>query len=133
MYDFFKNIAVANGWGFEYSRADYQNLNEDIEAGKVYLFLDPIQTESKFTETGNETLTYTGKLMLLLSSDVDEEYIDKYNDYIKPLFKFNLQAIKDELACDDYQINSFKSTEIINLFDANLDGILINYTITQLD
>lgn len=133
MYDFFKNIATANNWGFEYSRADYQNLIGDIENNKVYLFVDPITIDSKFSDTNNETFTYSGKFMLLLSSDVDEEYSDKYNDYLKPLFNDNLKALKDELGCSDYQINSFRIMEIINLFDENLDGLLINYSFTLID
>lgn len=128
VYKFLKNVAANAEWGFEYSRQDYQNLFDEIENNKPYLFVDPITIDSKFSDSGNEKKTYSGKFMLLLSSDVDESYSDKYNDYIKPLLDTNLQILKDELACTDYQIQYFRTLEVINLFDQNLDGVLVNYS-----
>ena len=133
MYNYLKAFAESQDWGFEYSRADYQNLYDDIEKNKIYLFVDPISTDSQFSDTGNETITYSGKMMLLMSSDVDEQYNDKYNSYIKPLFDNSLQAFKDDIACSIMQVNSLKTTEIVNLFDQNMDGLMINYSITLLD
>lgn len=133
MHDFFKNIAEENDWGFEYARQDYLNLYDDVEAGKIYLFVDPVTTDSKFSDLGNETLTYSGKLFLVMSSDVDEEYSDKYSQYIKPLFDDARNLIIGAFACSQYEVNSFKTTEVINLFDQNLDGLLINYSATYVD
>lgn len=133
MYEFLKNIAEANSWGFEYARQDYQNLVNDIEENKTRFFVDPIITDSKFSDTGSETVTYSGKLMLMLSSDVDEEYNDKYEQHIKPLFDGACATLKDAFSCSDFQLNSWKTTEIINLFDQNLDGLLITYSATFLD
>jgi hypothetical protein len=131
VYEFLKAIAEANDWVFEYARTDFQNL-ADIEYDKVHLFVDPISTESKFSDSGSETLTYSGKFMLLLSSDVDEEYQDKYEQHIKPLFAGAGALLKDAFACSDYQLNLYKSLEVINLFDQNFDGLLITYSITDL-
>lgn len=131
MYDFYKNIARENNWGFEYSRPDYQNLYDDVENDKVYLFLDPITTDSKFSDSGNETKSYSGKLMLLMSSDVDEEYSDKYIKYIKPLFEDARNILIDGFACSDFEINLFKTLEVINLFDQNMDGLMITYSVTD--
>ncbi|MCG2611514.1 hypothetical protein LZZ90_08335 [Flavobacterium sp. SM15] len=131
MYDFFKNIAETNGWVFEYGRKDYQNLyNEDVSGGTIHLFVDPIVIDSSFSNTGNETKSYSGRFMMILSSDVDEMYDDKFNDYIKPLFNGALQTIKDTLVCDDYDINKFQTLEVINLLDFNLDGVLVNYSLS---
>jgi len=127
MFNFLKNIATENNWKFEYSRADYQNLVDEIEKNEIALFVDPIQIDSKFSDSGNETKTFTGKLMLLFSSDVDESYSDKYNDYLKPLLDDNLEIIKERFACSDYQIIMFRTVEVVNLFDHNLDGVLVNY------
>jgi len=131
VYEFLKAIAEANNWVFEYARTDYQNLT-DVEEDKVHLFIDPITTDSKFSDSGNESLTYSGKFMLLLSSDVDEEYQDKYDQYIKPLFVGAGAVLKDAFACSDFQLNLYKSLEVINLFDQNLDGLLITYSATDL-
>ena len=133
MYDFFKNIADTNSWGFNYSPDDYRNLFQDCEAGKIYLFVDPITTDTIFSDVGNETITYSGKFFLVLSSDVDEEYLDKYNDYIKPLISGAGGILKTELACTNYQINQWKQLEVINILDENMDGLMITYNITLID
>lgn len=133
MYDFLKDIATANNWKFEYSRSDYQNLYDGMEISKIHLFVDPITIDSQFSDTGHETKTYTGKFMLLVSSDIDEDYLIKYVDHIKPLITDSTQIIKDSLLCSDYEINKFQTVEVINLFDVNLDGILVNYSITIID
>jgi hypothetical protein len=130
MYEFLKDLASDNDWVFEYSRTDYQNLMNELQMEKVHLFVDPITIDSSFSESGFETKSYSGKMMLLLSSDVDESYQDKYQDYIKPLLTTTLQTLKGSLVCTDATFNKFQSTEVINLFDENLDGLLINYNIS---
>jgi len=133
MHDFFKNIAIENTWIFEYGRQDYLNLH-DIEEGKVHLMVEPITSDSSFSDAGNETLTYSGNLFLVKSSDVDEEYSDKYEQYIKPLFNDMRTVLTSAFTCSStFELKAFKSTEVINLFDQNCDGLLINYTAKQLD
>lgn len=127
MYEFLKGIADENDWVFEYSRADYQNLTNDIENDKIYFFVDPIIIDSKFNDAGSESKTYSGRLMILVSSDVDENYIDKYDNHIKPLIDSTSEIIKGSFNCSDFELLKFQTTEVINLFDSNLDGILINY------
>jgi hypothetical protein len=51
-----------------------------MEYEKVHLFIDPITTDTTFTDSGYENETYTGKMMLLVSSNIDETYADKYAD-----------------------------------------------------
>lgn len=131
LYDFLKNVATANNWYFEYSRSDYQNLYDGMEISKIHLFADPITIDTVFTDSGNEIKTYTGKVMLLVSSDVDETYKTKYESHIKPLITNSTQIIKQSILCEDtIEINKFQTIEIINLFDVNLDGVLINYSFT---
>lgn len=130
MYELLKDLATANNWVFEYSRSDYQNLYDGMEISKIHLFSDPIIIDSQFSDSGSETKTYTGKFMLLVSSDVDEDYLTKYVDHIKPLITDSTQIIKDSILCSDFDINKFQTLEVINLFDVNLDGVLVNYSIT---
>jgi hypothetical protein len=47
-----------------FARSDFQNLFDDME--KVHLFIDPITTDTTFTDSGYENETYTGKMMLLV-------------------------------------------------------------------
>ena len=129
MYNFLKNFAELNLYIFEYSRSDYQNLFDDMEYEKIHLFVDPITTDSSFSASGFEVETYTGKMMLLISSDVDETYLEKYNDNIKPLINGALATLKQTLICSDFEVIKFQTTEVINLFDTNLDGVLITYSV----
>ena len=129
MYNFLQNLAELNLWFFEYSRSDYQNLFDDMEYEKIHLFVDPITTDSLFSASGFEVETYTGKMMLLISSDVDETYLEKYNDNIKPLINGALATLKQTLICSDFEVIKFQTTEVINLFDTNLDGVLITYSV----
>ncbi|PWB24649.1 hypothetical protein [Flavobacterium sp. HTF] len=133
MYDFLKSIAIDNDWVFKYAPSDYQNLYSESTVDKVHLFIDPITIESRFSDSGVEVQTFSGYFMLLFSSDVDEDYTTKYETYIKPLITTGTQVIKDSLLCADIQVNKFQLTEVINRFDFNLDGILVNYNIILLD
>ncbi|TRX34958.1 hypothetical protein FNW52_12515 [Flavobacterium sp. ZT3R18] len=101
-----------------------------MDNGKVHLFVDPITIDSSFSDSGYETKTYTGKYMLLVSSDIDEGYKDKFDNNIRPLITNSNQFVKDSILCSDYQINKFQTMEVINLFDFNLDGVLVTYSIT---
>ncbi|WP_456867080.1 hypothetical protein [Galbibacter sp. BG1] len=134
-----KNIAQSNNWEFIYGRQDYQNVEDiydKIDDNKVNLFLDSVVIDIAFSESGVESNTYSGRFMLLLSSDVDEEYdgeeSSKYQSYIKPLITNHLNNIKSVLSCGDYEINTFRATEVINLFDGNYDGIIVNYNISEI-
>ena len=131
MYEFLKNLAESNNWVFEYSRSDYQNLFQGMSASTVHLFVDPIVIDSTFSETGMENQTASGKMMLLMSSDIDEDYSTKYQNYIKPLIDEALQVLKDDIRCSEHTINRFQATEVINLFDFNLDGLIITYGISM--
>lgn len=129
MYEFLKNLAEDNDWVFEYSRSDYQNLYDEMTNDKIHLFVDPITTSSTFSDSGFEEKSSYGKLMILVSSDVDEEYQHKYDTHIKPLIDGALQVLKDTLVCTDANIQKFETIEVINLFDFNLDGVLVNYNV----
>lgn len=130
MYEFLKQLAEDNDWKFEYSRSDYQNLYDEMTNDKIHLFVDPITTSSSFSDSSVEAKSAYGKLMILVSSDVDEDYKDKYDNHIKPLIDGALQILKDTLVCADADIQKFETIEVINLFDFNMDGVLVNYNIS---
>ena len=131
MFEFLKNLATENEWHFEYGRQDYQNLAQ-LSGDTVGLFVDPIVIDSRFSDSGNESQSFSGKLMFLINSDVDDFYQEKYVE-IKTKISNELQKLKDGLACSEYQINSFRTMEVINLFDQNYDGWLVNYNVTLID
>lgn len=128
----FKTLADDAKWEFHYGREEYQNLNE-LELDKVGLFVDPITEDPKFSEYGQPTMAYFGRFLLLMNSDVDEDYPEKAENYIDKLKETELPIILAKLQCENYQINSFRILEAINIYDQNLDGLLVNYNVTLID
>lgn len=127
-----ENVATENEWQFDYGRQDHLNLGE-LEKSQIKLFVEPIGEDPKFNEYGQETMTYFGRFVLAISSDVDENYPKKYEDYIKEMKENQLPKIKTKLQCHGYQINQFRTLEAINIHDQNADGVLVNYNITLID
>lgn len=129
--DKFKEIADATGWGINYARRDVQNLQNISDSiysasqcygsGETFLFIDPI------IRTPHETgITYTGNFMVLTNSPLDMSYEEKFESYIRPLLKTVLIDMKSALLCE-YDVNTWRSIEVINFFDFNADGLSINY------
>lgn len=137
MYQLLKAIADAQtptAWSFIYARKDFANLHDELETGVPYIFLDPVSKESVFDDANVETdVTYSGTFMVLVSSDIDKgDYNQRYIDQIKPLIVGALATIKSELKCvGSIDFNSWREVEIINVFDYNLDGIVVTYNLTE--
>ncbi len=60
-----------------------------------------------------------------------DTYKEKYIEHIQPLMNGSLSIIKQTLICSDFEVMKFSSVEVINLFDTNLDGVLITYSVKQ--
>lgn len=134
MKEILEALAAAQGWIFDYGRADYHNLFNGIDnKGVTHVFLDPVERSKKRDDNGTvESLTYSGSFMMLYSSDIDEEgYNKRYLDYIKPIIDSQVEIVETELICNqEATIEEWKELEVINLFDQNLDGIVITYRIS---
>lgn len=134
MYSKFKEIAVDNEWEFFYARRDFLNLEADEgKEDKVHLMVDPIAIQNQFDEYGSlDGKTYSGHFMLLMSSEFNESsYQDRYEEYIKPLLLEAEEELMDGFACSDFTLSFWQSVEIINAFDFNYDGLIINYQIMK--
>ena len=133
MYEVLQQIAADNNWGFTYARRDFQNLHNEVEdTDKIYVFLDPVQVDNNFDEYGGRiSQTYSGSFMLLKSSDLGDGYEERYLKDIKPLLQEKIQIVTNAVGCSELTINSWRTTEIINLFDYGFDGIIVNYSVTQ--
>lgn len=136
MYDILKQIALDNNWVFDYGRADFQNLyNDEPLLNAVHLFLDPVTRSIEKNESGEtEALIYSGSFMLLLSSSIDVvDYNFKYENHIEPLLgAIGSDIIQNSLKCNNsINIDAWETTEIINIFDYNLDGIVVTYKVRE--
>lgn len=67
---------------------------------------------------------------------VDNECIEvpvklgKYTKNIKPLLT-EIEKLEGEINCSDYNLVRWRVLDAINLFDTNLDGIIVEYSITE--
>jgi len=127
-------------WVFNYGRRDFQNLVEASSENdpKWYFFLDPISTDTSNMPNGKVN---TGYFMVLSKSDIDQVYDGqqdvapddgKYRKYILPKKMFLENEFKNLIECDGtIEITKAVQSDVINLFDENLDGVLVAFTITQ--
>ena len=132
-------------WKFYYARRDFDNLIEASSENdnQNYFFLDPVTRVPVRSELGDRTgqMDYEGYFMILSKSDMDEVYdgqqnvnpIDgKYKKYIEPKLKALADEFEQKLGCiSDITILRTSISDIINIFNDNFDGILVNYKFRQ--
>jgi len=125
-------------WFYSYGRDHWQNLQDleddsdkPFEERKKYLMLlwkDREKIKNKHGATVG--LTFIGQMLLVVRSRItDSDYEYKYEHHIK-----NLEDQSDMLEnyfgnCDDMIVKAWKEIEVENLYDTNLDGLKINFTI----
>jgi hypothetical protein len=124
---------------------DFSNLEEGTspldDQIKLFHFTTGIRTIT-YPSGGVEGVVYKGVLIAALKSDftnvidaqqgVDEDTA-RYNVHVKPLIDGGgiVAEIVDFNSCNtDHEIIFGEATEVYGLFDANMDGIWIPYTMT---
>tara|TARA_R110002049_G_scaffold309180_1_gene518139 strand:- start:27204 stop:27719 length:516 start_codon:yes stop_codon:yes gene_type:complete len=64
---------------------------------------------------------------------LDTQYrAGKYNENIKPLIELQISDLENIFNCSDYKIDEWRITDVTDIFDANLDGIIVNFRISTL-
>lgn len=133
-----ETTAEDKDWDFCYGKDHWQNLGDSklddqlpFDERKKYLKLLWKDRESKLDQYGTTTgYTFYGELLLLVRSKIsDKDYEYKYKTHIK-----NLEALSEELKndfdiCDEFVIKRWRETEVENLYDQNMDGLKITFTI----
>lgn len=142
--DTFRTHAVSLGWVFSYGNKANQNLlRSDSVVGRIYLLMDPVlESEAPSEFGGDGLLTYSGSFMLMVKSNLDNTYGEqkgnaaadaKYDKNIKPIKQTELPKLKKLIDCSDLTRNVWSVLEGINEFDANLDGVIVTYSLTNID
>ena len=142
--DLFENIAKGCCIHFEYGRRDFHNLfdamSEDDET--TYMFLDPVKSKRIYsTDTGlYKSTRWTGRFFLVEKSDLDQVYYTqqdqpkeqgKFEMHLRPKYE-KLNCIEKGIICQqDLTIENFDTIEVVNFLDANMDGIIVNFSILQ--
>ncbi|HNQ20435.1 MAG TPA: hypothetical protein PKI46_05180 [Bacteroidales bacterium] len=137
--DFFKEICELYQWSFDYGTRSYLNLNDlpvDNELpDNIYFLCDPVvitDTRNDNTNTVEDT-RYSGAFFFCVKSHLDQKYKDeKFTKNIKPLKTELDNLINNHIgSCSEYTIIRWKLTEIINVFDTNVDGYLVEFEIKE--
>lgn len=138
-----EDVAALNGWVFSYGNRNNHNLlNNELEANKKYLLVDSPRRTPQINEYGGiNGKVYRGMLMILEQSNFDAVYDTqrendkedgRYEKHIKPIIETDVIKLIDAITCDtDLSITNFEIIEAINVLDANLDGVIINYVIDE--
>ena len=128
-----QQIASSNNWAFDYGRDDFSNL-ERVEDKEFYLFLDPLEELVSFDDSQEVGRTYNGRLLLLMVSDFDRVYDDQEgNNASEGTYERYIKRCKEEVMkiakafCWEYDILQWRMLEVINLYDTNFDGVLVNF------
>lgn len=130
--DTLKAISATKGWTWDYGRSDYHNLIDAKafkgDASQGYGVDETIMAVDPITVSGNQTqeIQSVGRMMILTRSNHDMTYEQRYTLFIEPLIAEAL-SIKKTMKCT-HDVIRFEIKEVINFFDFNCDGILINYT-----
>jgi hypothetical protein len=143
--EFLRALAESLGYIFHYGRSDFNNLfeTESDDDPNTYLFLDPVTRAPVFSQDSGlltNYWTYTGKFLLLSKSDLDQEYDQqtgirpesegKWSQNIHPKVEVALKTLTKNISCsEDQQINRWLVMDVINLFDENMDGVMVEFEI----
>ena len=138
----FENKAAEFGWEWSYGNRNNHNLlAAPLDPTKIFLLMDSPRRRPNHNKYGGENgMTYTGSFMVVMHSDYDRTYDkqrgndeSKFEDHISPIIKNNLPQLFHAVVCDnEFEINASEIIEIINALNANMDGVLVTYTITEL-
>lgn len=146
LVEILRDTTASLSWEFHYGRRDFNNLvtassENDL---KWFFFLDPISRDG-IRAAGNLTGEYVneGYFMILSKSDLDEVYDSqlgvnpdngKYRMYIKPKLEKLYKEFEDKLNCiGNLEIKKMRVSDVINLYDENMDGILVQFAINTFE
>jgi hypothetical protein len=126
---------------FTYGRMHWQNLNDfecdhqlSFDQRKKHLLLLYVDDNTTFNEHNSANkVTYDFEFILAVKSKItDPDYEFKYETHIKNLKSEVNQLIEDKIAhcADGLTLNSYKTSEVENLLDTNLDGLKVKVSLT---
>lgn len=135
----FEKFAQDKGMLFDYGTKATLNLlggtsNLAIDLTKIYLLLERRKGTAQKNNFGNiEGVTYTGYFFIVVNSDFDlinfaSPNESKYVNNIEPLLDV-YKSFFSYFSCKDIVINSLEFQDVTDIFDQNMDGLLVNYSI----
>ncbi|WP_298118108.1 hypothetical protein [Flavobacterium sp.] len=124
---------------YTYGKDHWQNLCDHEKDGQLpfeernkYFKLLWVDEEPTFNQySAIETIKYDGELLILASSKIsDATYQYKFETHIENLkalaYDFQEKLSSD---CDGWLIKAWRIVEVENIYDNNLDGVKVRFTI----
>lgn len=132
----FKEACEARGWNFDYGTKDYLNLNDYLKSSmlpdQVCFMCDPITIVQNRNEETNaiEEERSSGAFIFAFQADIDTKYDEKLERYILPLKEQLDTFVNEDLrACTGLTILQWRITEVVDLFDTNVTGLIVQFEI----
>lgn len=123
---------------YAYGKDHWQNLadhskdeNKPFEERNKYFKLLWVDDDPRFNSfSAAESIKCDGELLILASSKLsDPSYEYKYDTHIKKLKELAMQFVNMISDCDNYQVTRWKMIEVENIYDENLDGLKVQFSI----
>ena len=136
-----KSIAKSNSWTFTYGSGDWLNgvdysseYRRDFEDRTIHCLLYTVSKNESYNDFGGlDSETYSCVLLMGVTSDFnDKDYNYKWENNILPLIESKVSVLKKGLNSCNYTLTgSLSQKEFSNMFDNNLDGVTLEFTLTR--
>ncbi len=131
-------LTVEPKWNFKYGKDEWQNLgdyqkDEELPFADRQKYLLLLWKDRGFTINKHGAITsyrYSGEMVLLVRSKFsDPTYEYKYETHIKNLEAESERIYNAFLECDGWSISAWSEIEVSNIYDTNMDGLKIKFSI----
>ena len=130
------------GWVFSYGNTANRNLFvSNTVVDEVYLFLDPVVRSNPGTENGGiGEVVFSGSFFICVKANLDQQYHNqkaraaatgKYESNILPLLTA-IAGLESNIDCSDMERTTWTVTDAVNVLDANMDGVVVDYSVKTL-
>lgn len=136
-----KKVCEDNGWTFTYGAGEWLNLSDNpseyrkpFEDRTIHGLLHNVVTTESYNDFGGlDSTSHRCSFMLGVTSDFnDPDYNHKWENNIKPLIDSKYSIFINAINGCDYKITGqLTRTEFSNLFDNNLDGFRMEFTLVS--
>jgi len=125
-------------WKFVDGNNEWQNLgdypedqNEAWEVRKKYLLLLWKDREHQMGEYSSVNgYSFSGEMIISVRSKIsDPTYNYKYETHIKNLYAESERLMNMASDCGGFVVKRWKDTEVVDMYDTNMDGLKISFTL----
>jgi len=139
--DAIKKVSTDNGWTFSYGAGQWLNLvdyksdfRKKFEDRAIHTLLYTVSKNEQYSSYGAiESESYSCIFMIGVTANIaDKDYNYKWENNIQPLIESKVNIFKEAInGCGYIITGGLSEKEFSNLFDNNLDGVTLEFTLTK--